>query len=55
MTYQKVLYQYLKSLLSDVINTINSEYTLNADIKFINNWNYQRKMQFNPDPKKQTN
>ena len=38
-----------------VINTIYSENTLNADIKSISNWAYQWKMQFNPDPKKQTN
>ena len=42
MTYQKVLYQYLKSLLmilfSKVINTINSENTLNADLKSLSNW-----------------
>ena len=55
------MYQYLSickifvddtSLLSKVINTINSENTLNADLKSISYWAYQYKMQFNPDPKK---
>ena len=60
MTYQKKQYQYEKSLLIillslKVINTIYSANTLNADIKSISNWAYQWKMQFNPDPKKQTN
>ena len=44
MTYRIVLYQYLKSLLtilqffSKVINKMNSENTLNADLKSIINW-----------------
>ena len=50
MTYQKVLYQYLKSLLmmffSKVINTINSENTLNADLKSLSNWAYQWNTEF---------
>ena len=29
------------SLFSKVINTINSEYTLNAGLKSISNWAYQ--------------
>ena len=39
MAYQKALYQYVKSLpailqfFSKVINTINSENTLSADLK----------------------
>ena len=43
------------SFFYEVINAINSENTLNADLKSISNWAYQWKMQFNPDPKKQAN
>ena len=34
---------------------MNSENTLNADLKSISNWVYQLKIQFNPDPKKKAN
>ena len=43
------------SLFSKVINTINSENTLNAALKSISNWAYQWKMQFSPDRNKQAN
>ena len=41
------------SLFSKIIDTKNSQSTLNSDLEIIKNWPYQRKMQFNPDPKKQ--
>ena len=37
------------------MSAINSEDILNADLKSISNWDFQWKMQFNPDPKKQAN
>ena len=43
------------SLFSKVINTINSENTLNAALESISNWAYQWKMQFSPDRNKQAN
>ena len=43
------------SLFSKIINTRNSQNTLNSDLEIIKNWMYQWKMQFNPDPKKQAN
>ena len=43
------------SLFSKVYNTVNSENTLNTDLKSITNWAYQWKIKFNPDPKKQAN
>ena len=43
------------SLFSKIINTRNSQNTLNSDLEIIKNWVYQWKMQLNPDPKKQTN
>ena len=43
------------SFSAKVINTTNSENTLNVDLKTISNWANQWKMQFNPDPKKQAN
>ena len=42
-------------LFSKIIETRNSENTLNSDLEIIKNWVYQLKMQFNPDPKKQGN
>ena len=43
------------SLFSKIIDTRNSQNTLNSDFEIIKNWAYQWKMQFNPDPKKQAN
>ena len=43
------------SLFSKIIDTRNSQNTLNSNLKTIKNWAYQWKMQFNPDPKKQAN
>ena len=43
------------SLFSKIIDTWNSQNTLNSDFENIKNWAYQLKMQFNPDPKKQEN
>ena len=43
------------SLFSKIIDTRNSQNTLNSDLEIIKNWAYQWKMQFNPDPKKQAN
>ena len=43
------------SLFSKIIDTRNSQNTLNPDLEIIKNWAYQWKMQFNPDPKKQAN
>ena len=43
------------SLFPKVINTVNSENTLNADLNSISNWAFLWKMQFNPDPEKQAN
>ena len=38
---------------SKIIDTRNSQNTLNSDLKGVKDWAYQWKMQFNPDPKKQ--
>ena len=43
------------SLFSKIIDTRNSQNTLNSDLEIIKNWAYQWKMQFKPDPKKQAN
>ena len=43
------------SLFSKIIDTRNSQNTLNSDLKIIKDWAYQWKVQFNPDPKKQSN
>ena len=43
------------SLFSKIIDTRNSQNTLNSDLKIIKDWAYQWKVQFNPDPKKQAN
>ena len=43
------------SLFPEVFNTINSENTLNVDLKSISNWAYQWNIQFNTDPKKLAN
>ena len=43
------------SLFSKILNTKNSQNTLNSDWEIIKNWAYQWKMQFNLDPKKQAN
>ena len=43
------------SLFSKIIDTRNSQNSLNPDLEIIKNWAYQWKMQFNPDPKKQAN
>ena len=40
---------------SKVIDTHNSQNALNSDLESISNWTYQWKLQFNPDPKKQSN
>ena len=37
------------SLFSKIINTRNSQNTLNSDLEIIKNWAHQWKMQFNPD------
>ena len=42
----------LFSMVLDVNKSINE---LNSDLERINQWAYQWKMQFNPDPKKQAN
>ena len=43
------------SLFSKVLDVNKSVTELNADLEKINQWTYQWKMQFNPDPNKQTN
>ena len=43
------------SLFSKIIDTRNSQNTLNSDLEIIKNWAYQWKMQFTHDPKKQAN
>ena len=43
------------SLFSKIIDTRNSQNTLNSDLEIIKNRVYQWKMQFNPDLKKQAN
>ena len=43
------------SRFSKIIDTRNSQNTLNSDLKIIKDWAYQWKVQFNPDPKKQAN
>ena len=43
------------SLFSKIIDTRNSQNTLNSGLKSTKNWAYQWKMQFNPDPKKRAN
>ena len=43
------------SLFSKVHDINKSVSELNADLEKINNWAYQWKMQFNPDPNKQPN
>ena len=42
-------------LISKVLDANKSVVELNADLKKINQWAYQWKIQFNPDPNKQTN
>ena len=43
------------SLFSKVLDVTKSVVELNADLEKINQWVYQWKMQFNPDPNKQVN
>ena len=43
------------SLFSKVIDTSNSQNTLNSDLESISNGAYQLKLQFNPNPKIQAN
>ena len=43
------------SLFSKVLDVNKSVNELNSDLEKINQWAYQWKMQFNPDPKKQAN
>ena len=43
------------SLFSKVLDVNKSVIELNADLEKINQWAYQWKMQFNPDPNKQAN
>ena len=43
------------SLFSKVLDVDKSVIELNADLEKINQWAYQWKMQFNPDPNKQAN
>ena len=43
------------SLFSIENSTHSSQSVLNSDLKCINEWAYQWKMHFNPDPKKQAN
>ena len=43
------------SLFSIENSTHSSQSVLNSDLKYINEWAYQWKMHFNPDPKKQAN
>ena len=43
------------SLFSKVLDVNKSVNELNSDLGRINQWAYQWKMQFNPDPKKQAN
>ena len=43
------------SFFSKIIDTRNSQNTLNSDVEIIKNWAYKCKMQFNSDPKKQAN
>ena len=43
------------SLFSKVLDVNKSVNELNSDLERINQWAYQWKMQFNPDPKKQAN
>ena len=42
------------SLFSHVSDKSTSQGELNKDFQAISNWVFQRKMQFNPDPNKQT-
>ena len=42
-------------LFSKVLDVNKSVVELNADLEKINQWTYQWKMQFNPDPNKQSN
>ena len=58
MTYQKVPYQMLNCLVTtSLFYTIHDSSTtrneLNDDLVKTNNWAYQWKMSFNPDPNKQ--
>ena len=43
------------SLFSKVIDTSNCQNAFSYDLDSISSWAYQWKLQFNPDPKKQTN
>ena len=43
------------SLFIKIIDTRNFQNTLNSDLKNIQSWAYQWKVQFNPDPMKQGN
>ena len=43
------------SLFSKVLDVNESAKTLNIDLEKINQWAFQWKMQFNPDPNKQAN
>ena len=43
------------SRFSKIIDTRNSQNTLNSDLEIVKNWAYQWKIQFNPDLKKQAN
>ena len=43
------------SLFSKVLDINESAKTLNIDLEKINQWAFQWKMQFNPDPNKQAN
>ena len=43
------------SLFSKIFNINESANDLNTDLEKISQWTYQWKMQFNPDPNKQTN
>ena len=40
------------SLFTKIIDTRNSQNSLNSDLKRITNWAYRWKMELNPDPKK---
>ena len=58
MTYQKVssnakLFRDDTSLFSVIHDSSTTRNELNDDLVKINNWAYQWKMSFNPDPNKQ--
>ena len=55
ITYIFTIFADDTSSLLKVIDTRNSQNALNSDLQSIQNWTYQSKMQFKPDPKKEAN